>query len=369
MRTFTFHLPTRILFGKSRIKELSVSLDKRYDRILLVTDSVVEEKSGAVDKVCEQLQGRAVERFTGVEENPSFQVIENGAVVARECDAQLVVGIGGGSPMDAAKGISVLTTDDGDMRDFMRGKPLGIDPLPVVCIPTTSGTGSEVTPYAVFTDHEAGTKGGFSHPKIFPVLSVVDPELTYSMPPSVVVNTGLDVLTHSIEAYLSTESFPLNDVVAVESIGSVLQHLPDAAAKKETAMDRMAYASMLGGVAITHGGTILLHIMGYPLTIHHAIPHGLANAILLPAFLRFMKEHSTVKDRVRYLEELFAKVGGIEPFINSLGVSTNLSSYGIGEEEIPTFADEVIVKGDVKITPAVITDEIIAGIYRAAMET
>lgn len=367
MRDFTFHLPTRVIFGKDRIHELHKHINPEFKRILVVTETNILTRSGAVDKILDQLKDKSVTLFTDVEENPSFQVIEKGKTMARETDAQLVIGVGGGSPMDVAKGIAVLSTNNGDMRNFMKGEPLREDPLPSICIPTTSGTGSEVTPYAVFTDEDAETKGGYAHPSIFPIVSIVDPALTYSMPESVVVNTGLDVLTHSIEAYLSTESFALNDVIALESINIVLKHLKGATVKSQAAMDEMAYASMLGGIAITHGGTILLHSMGYPLTVYHGIPHGRANAVLLPEFMRFMREKSTVESKVQFLESLFSEYGGIKEYVNSLGVSTELSSYGAVKEEIRTFVKKVIVKDDVKITPAKVTEDVIAGIYQDAL--
>ena len=367
MRDFTFHLPTRVIFGKDRIHELRRHINPEFKRILIVTEINVLTRSGAVDKALDQLKDKRVTMFMDVEENPSFQVIEKGKSMARETDAQLVIGVGGGSPMDAAKGIAVLSTNSGDMRDFMKGEPLRENPLPIICIPTTSGTGSEVTPYAVFTDEEAETKGGYAHPSLFPIVSIIDPALTYSMPESVVVNTGLDVLTHSIEAYVSTKSFPLNDMIALESIKIVLKHLKRATAKSQAAMDEMAYASILGGIAITHGGTILLHCMGYPLTVYHGIPHGRANAVLLPEFMRFMREKSTVESKVRFLERLFRECRGIKEYVNSLGVSTELSSYGVVEEEIRTFVKKVIVKGDVKITPSKVTEALIAEIYYAAL--
>ena len=367
MKKFDFYLPTKILFGKGRINELGTQIDSGYERILVVTEKNVARMSGAVEATLEQLDGRNVSIFTDVEENPSFQVIEKGRQLAKAFDAQLVIGIGGGSPMDAAKGIAVLATNDGDMRDFIGGEALQADPLPVVCIPTTSGTGSEVTPYAVFTDRSEDTKGGYAHPKIFPIISVIDPELTYSMPESVVVNTGLDVLTHSIEAYLSTEAFPMDDLIAVESIKLVLQHLDKATKKDPEAMSMMAYSSILAGIAITHGGTILLHIMGYPLTVFHGVDHGRANAILLPEFMRFMREESSVKSKVRILDDLFLGVGGVEAFVTNLNVSTRLSSYGVQEDEIAMFVKKVIVKGDVQITPATVTEDTIKRIYRAAL--
>ena len=367
MQDFDFHMPTRVLFGEGRIEELESNIAPRFKRILIVTEKNVARLSGAVEAALAQLSSREFTVFTDVEENPPFSVLESGRKLGVESGVQMVIGIGGGSAMDAAKGIAVLASNEGHMEDFMDGHPLTHDPLPVVCIPTTSGTGSEVTPYAVFTDREKKTKGGFTHPKLFPVLSVVDPTFTYSMPERIIVGTGLDALTHAIEAALSTLASPMSDMIAIESIQTVLKSLKKASQKDEQAMGEMAYASMLAGIAITHGGTILLHIMGYPLTVFHGIHHGTANAILLPAFMNYMKTESRIPRKVERIECLFNSFGGVEAFVTDLGVSTRLSDYGITESEIEQFAGKVIVKGDIEITPADVTEEAIAGIYRSMM--
>lgn len=367
MIPFEYFVPTKICFGRGAVRRLDTLVGEEFQRILLVTENNVAEKTGAVDAASRCFQGRHLTLFRDVEENPSFETLEKGRMLARDANPQLVMGIGGGSPMDAAKGIAVLAANEGTMPEYMAGRPLESDPLPVICVPTTAGSGSEVTPFAVFTDREGEAKGGYAHEKIFPRVSVIDPELTHSMPEAVVVNTGLDVLTHSIEAYLSTLAFPMNDLGALESIRLVLAHLKKATGKDREAMDAMAYASMLGGMAITHASTILLHILGYPLTVFHGVPHGRANAALLPAFLDFMRDASEAGDRVRILDGLFEPHGGVGTYVRSLGVSTHLTEYGVREDQLGMFAEKVIVKGDVKITPAAITREIIAGIYASTM--
>jgi len=365
MNPFEFHLPTKIVFGPGRVGGLEKELSPGWKRILVVTDKAAGQASGALDAIS-LLKGRDLRVFDEVGENPSFGCLEAGKRAALEHGADLVIGAGGGSPMDAAKGIAVLATNSGDMRDYMKGRALENDPLPVVCLPTTSGTGSEVTPYAVFTDLESRNKGGFAHPKIFPRLALVDPRLTYSMPERLAVNTGLDVLTHALESYLSTTATPLTDTLALHAVRTVLDRLAAAARKEKEAMDCLAYASMIAGVVIAHAGTILLHIAAYPLTVFHGVPHGLANALLLPAFLEFMRRRSSVQDRVTELDAAFEAAGGLVEFITSLGVRMGLSKYGVEESEFGLFAAKTIVKGDIGITPAPVTEEEIRTIYRAA---
>ncbi len=367
MKAFDFSIPTRIIFGLGRIAELAKHIPMSTKRIMLVSEQNLFQHSQAVQKVLEQLNDFEVDLFLEVEENPSFETVERAGHLAREANCDLIIGVGGGSPMDAAKGVAMVATNSLSLRNLIGVESLPNPPLPVICIPTTSGTGSEVTPYAVFTDRAGGNKCGYGNDLIFPVVSILDPELTFSMPKSVVVNTGLDALTHSIEAYLSTLSNPFNDLMALESIERVITHLPGAAKGNEEDLAVMAYASMLGGIAITHGGTILLHIMAYPLTVYHGIPHGKANAILLPAVLDFLRIHSNVKDKIERIDDVFTPLDGITSFINGLGVSTKLADYGIQAHEFDGFAEKVIVKGDIAITPAEVSREDIKSIYQSGL--
>jgi alcohol dehydrogenase class IV len=366
MKNFIFNVPTKVVFGNGRINEVKAHVPPGAGNILIVTDKNVAQKSGALDRIVSQFNREVIHVFDAVEENPSLGLIKKAAGVAREKDIGIVIGLGGGSSMDTAKGCAVLAANFGEMSDYIKGKPLENNPLPVMCVPTSSGSGSEVTPYAVFTNHENHAKECLSHPGIFPQAAIVDPELTLSMPKPVAINTGLDALSHSIEAYLSIESFALNDLVALHAIETILKHLTAASEKDRDAVSHMSYAAMLGGIAITHGGTILLHIMAYPLTIFHKIPHGKANAILLPAFLEYMKENSFVKEKVIRLETIFEPVGGVKRFVNSLGISTRLSDYGIEQSQFPRFVQMTIVKDDVAITPADVTGAGILSIYRSA---
>ncbi len=364
---FKFYLPTKVIFGCGKVKELHQLIDEEINSILIVTDKNVFEKREVCDAILNQLKAFQVQVFDEVEENPSFTTLNKGIKIAHENNVQLVVGIGGGSPMDAAKGIAAFATNKGDIKEYIDGKVLSKNPLPVICIPTTSGTGSEVTPYAVFTDREQGKKLCFSNPRISPGLSIIDPELTYSMPKQVTINTGLDALTHAIEAYLSEDSFPLNDLFAIQSIETVLKNLLPASQKDYEAMRNLAYASMLAGICITHAGTILLHIMAYPLTVFYGIPHGRANAILLPAFMEFMVRKSYTKQKVKTIQKMFEEYGGVLNYINGFNISTRLSSYGVRKEEFGKFAQDTIIKDDIKITPVDVTKEDIIEIYNSTL--
>jgi alcohol dehydrogenase len=183
----------------------------------------------------------------------------------------------------------------------------------------------------------------------------------------VTLNTGLDVLAHAVEAYLSTIASPLSDALALEAAKAVLAHLAPAVRKVPESVDQMSYAAMLAAVAITHGSTILPHIMGYPLTMFHGVPHGRASAVLLAPVLEFLRRAGRVPDRIRTIDGLFAPQGGIQAYLTGMGVSARLSDYGIREDEIIAFAHKTIVKGDVLITPAEVTTADLAETYRSAL--
>ncbi len=368
MKNFTFHIPTKIIFGCGKIKNLNTLLDSNFKNVLIVTDQVLLEKTDTINKCSSILTNRNVIVFSEVEENPSYTTVEKGAELAKSKNIDLIIGIGGGSSMDAAKGIALMENTNVKIKEIVENNAPVHDVTPIVCIPTSSGTGSETTPFAVFTDTNEHTKNGFAHPNIFPTISLIDPELTYSMPSAIVINTGLDALAHAIEAFLSTENFELNDQLALEAIKIIIENLERASKKQAEAMNQMAYAAMLGGIVISHASTILPHIMGYPLTIYHGLPHGKACIILQPAFIHYLKKHKLETEKTDILDGLFKPKGGIERFIQNMGVSTKLSDYGIKESEFHAFAKQTIVKGDVKITPGNITEDIIISIYRDAMK-
>ncbi len=289
MQEFVFNIPTKVIFGSGKIQDIQKEIPASFKNILIVTDQNLNRNTDIINGICKRLSNYNIFIFDEIEENPSIESVDKGASFSRKNKIKFVIGVGGGSAMDAAKGIALASRNISDFESYLNGREAEVEAIPLMCIPTTSGTGSEVTPFAVFTDKRDQSKKGFSHPSIFPKVSIIDPELSFSMPERVRVDTGLDVLAHSVEAYLSLDSNPLNDQIALHAIEQVLYHLPLSILHQKESINQMAYASMLAGVAITHASTILPHIMGYPLTVFHGLPHGRASILTLPAFLHFLK--------------------------------------------------------------------------------
>jgi len=364
MSSFNFHIPTKIIFGDGKICELKHIIRNVDKNIMIITDKAVRKHSGAVQNVETQLSGKTIIIIDEIEENPSVDQINVFSEIATKENIDLIIGIGGGSSMDAAKGIALLANNPGCIEDYLEGTTIKNEPLTNICIPTSSGTGSEVTPYAIFTNLNNKTKGAVSHPGLFPKYSIIDPELTWSMPEEVIINTGFDALTHCLEAYLSTETFELNDQLALSGINIVIENLENASKRDKPAMNNMAYASMLGGICIAHASTILLHIMAYPLTVYYGIPHGRANAILLSGFMNFMKRESYVPEKVDIIEKLFLNSGDIRKFIRNFSIPLSCSELDIDRTKFSIFAKKTISKADINITPALVTEEKIINIYK-----
>ncbi len=357
-----FDIPVKIRSGKNSLASLGAIIGDKYKNILIVTDTNIVNDTGIIPMINEQLDNEGI-LYDRIEENPSFKTIDQGGQFAKNNNIDLIIGIGGGSSLDAAKGIAVMGFNSGMISDYVYREKQITKILPLICIPTTSGTGSEVTPFAVFTDPDNKTKSALVSDLIFPTHAIIDPALTYTMPVSVIINTGLDALSHCIEAFLSEIATTRTRQLALNAIKIIVDNLENASGRDHKSMDQMAYASMLGGIVITQASTILPHIMGYPLTVLHQIPHGRASIIMIPAFLDYLERSSDSQSKLDQLTVLFKNKKGIRGFLSNLGVSTCLSDYGINREELEDYVQHVITKDDIKITPTKITTETILKLY------
>ncbi|SMB95446.1 Alcohol dehydrogenase, class IV [Thermanaeromonas toyohensis ToBE] len=288
---FSFFLPTRFYFGEGCLKANFHPLEELGRRALIVTGRRSARESGALEDLLEVLEHLKIKWsiFERVPPNPTLEVLAEGVKVAQEERVDLVIGCGGGSPMDVAKGIAILATNKVKATELYR-TPLPEAPLPVVAIPTTAGTGSEVTPHAVFTLPEEETKKGFSDVRLFPRVAWVDPRYTYSLPEEVTIDTALDALSHAVEGYLSRRASPLTDLLATEVI-RLIGSCRNALEKREFTPHirrSLLYASSLAGMVIAQTRTTILHTLGYSLTFFRGVPHGRANGLLMAAYLEFL---------------------------------------------------------------------------------
>ncbi|MCX6576966.1 MAG: iron-containing alcohol dehydrogenase [Candidatus Aminicenantes bacterium] len=303
-----FHAPTKIIFESgaiSRLKEV-VEADFRASRILLVTDKGIV-RSGIAAKALSQLPGTPV--FDEVEQNPTHLTVNRGGSVARQLGSDLIIGLGGGSALDAAKGVALLATNPGHIEDYEGRAKYRIAPLPVIAIPTTCGTGSEVTWVAVITHMERKFKMGIKGPQMFPAVALVDPDLLSTLPRPLVAATALDALTHAVEAYTAKPATFITDVWARESFGLVFRFIQGAYRDIEgnrEAREGMMKGSLLAGMAFGNSDVGAVHCIAESIGALYDIPHGVANAVFLP----FVMEFNLPVSAGRYAE--LARLAGIE---------------------------------------------------------
>lgn len=287
---FRFFMPTKVYVGVDCVKQNMDEFSQWGKRALLVTGRNSARVSGALSDVTDVLDqlGIVYQFFDRIEENPTLAAVEAGGQTAREFKPDTIIAIGGGSPLDAAKAIAVLAVNNITARNLYEGT-FAVQPLPIIAIPITAGTGSEVTPYSILTDDERQTKRSFAHPDIFPKTAFLDARYTETQSRELTVNSAVDALSHAIEGYLSRRSTPASDCLALEAIhafGTVRQALATGdlqLAHRET----LLYVSLLGGMVIAQTATTAVHALGYSLTYFHGVPHGRANGLLLGEYLKF----------------------------------------------------------------------------------
>ncbi|MBP2644322.1 MAG: mdh [Firmicutes bacterium] len=234
MKEFIFRMMTRVLYGEGTAEKVGEECKKfKAKRVFFITDSFMAKSSPIFTQLVTSIkeQGIAVEIFSDVEADPSIETVDKVAAIMKKFKGDLVVALGGGSPMDTAKSVSLLQTNEGSIREYLhKRRAIEHDAVPLICIPTTAGTGSEVTAGAVTTDRQSREKIGVNHESIMPKLAIIDPNLMVSMPPSLTASTGMDALCHAIEAYVSTQAEPMADAMCLHAIRLIGANLPQAVA-------------------------------------------------------------------------------------------------------------------------------------------
>ena len=300
-----FYMPVRIVSGQDCLKK-NCGLFASFGRRALVVTGKSSARNGALEDIeyAFNMNGQAYDLYDAVPPNPTVQCVEEGARLARERGAEFIVAVGGGSPMDAAKAIAMAARQQVEGSIFSHA--IGEDVLPMVHIPTTAGTGSEVTPYAIITNDEKQTKTSISAPSLFPKLAFLDGKYMANLPQSVTVNTALDAVSHAVEGMLSVRAGVISDALARESLRLLLGQYEALRTGKYTIEARQAllHGSALAGMVIANTGTSPVHGMGYSLTYYHGVPHGRANGLLLPAFLKKCEQKIPAR-----MEEVYAALG------------------------------------------------------------
>ena len=295
LNSFSFELPTKIEYGVGAARGLVDAVKKRNaGKLLLITDKGIVS-SGLLEKITGSLNAHKMnwKVFDNVEPNPKDYNVQQGAEIARRFGADCLVALGGGSPIDCAKAIAVLAFQGGAVRDYEGSDKIGADVLPLVAVPTTAGTGSEVTFSSVITDSSEKFKFSIKDPKIAPKVALVDPEMTLTMPPELTASTGMDALTHAIEAFTAKVSEPIADSAALYAIELIARYLRIAVSESHNLEARagMLLGSLLAGIAFSHADVAAVHCVAEALGGKYDAAHGVCNAIVLPAVMAYNMEY------------------------------------------------------------------------------
>ncbi len=397
--TWTFHTAGQLLFGRNSIRQLADVVGRlRAKRIFIATDQVLV-KAGVVDQVrAPLLEGRVtVELFTGGEPEPSFRAAEACISQARPFQPDAILGLGGGSNMDLAKITATVLTHGGSPRDYVGEDRVPGPVLPLVCVPTSAGTGSEVSAASVLTDSESKLKVGVLSNYLRPRVALVDPVLTLSGPPKLTADSGMDALTHAIEAYTAVDNemfplppgertlyqgrHPLADCLAEKAISLIGANLRRAVAHGEdlAAREGMALGATVAGMAFSNVGVAVVHALEYPVGGATHCSHGAGNGLLLPYVMRFnlptrRKEFATIArwlgEDVAGLDEAQAAeraITAVERLQRDVGVPQRLRDLGVREEQLRPFAEKAFaIKRLMRVNPRPATAEDLEGILRAA---
>lgn len=382
---FEFAMATHIIFGAGTLREVGPLAAGMGSRALVVTG----RRPARAKPLLDLLIAQGIESVTfSVAGEPTTEVARLGTQRAREADCDLIIGFGGGSALDTGKAVAALLTNGGTPLDYLevigRGQPLTRPSAPYIAIPTTAGTGAEVTCNAVLLSPEHRVKVSLRSPLMLPRLALVDPKLTHSMPPEVTASTGLDALTQVMEPYVSNRANPLTDTLcreamrrAARSLRQAYKHGDDAAARQD-----MALASLFGGLALANAGLGAVHGFAGPIGGMFPAPHGAVCASLLPHVMainaRALQERSPESEALRRYDEIARILTGNERATADDGVVwvgelcqalriPPLASYGVTEDDFPLLIEKAAVSSSMKSNPIVLTADEMGEILKRAL--
>ena len=382
-KTFSFTGAKKIVFANGSLLTLSSHIKELHAQNPLVVIDKNLAKTDLLEKVANVLVPGGI-KFTvydKVEAEPPIELADEGAKIAIKNKCDIVIGIGGGSAMDVAKAIAVLATNKGSAVDYLGLNKVPKQGLPKIMIPTTAGTGSEVTFTAVFLRKNLKKKEGMNSPYLYPELALLDPELTLSLPPVPTAQTGLDALCHAIESYTSVNSSPISEMFSLEAIALIAENLRACVhdGKSIVSRERMLLGSLYAGIGLANAGVTAVHSLSYPLGGKYGVGHGLANTMMLPAVMAFNLPAALEKftdvaeamgenvDGLPAREAAYLALEAVETLIEDCGIHATLAQFGIKEKDFPALADVALtVARPLENNPRKITKDDMIAIYAQA---
>lgn len=383
MRAFSYHIPTQIEFGNGAIARLPEFVKALGgSRVLVVGDPGVQ-RAGLIDRVQAILTGASIFNavFADVESDPATRSVDEGTVHGKANGCDLVVGIGGGSALDTAKAIGLMLVNDGNIKDYVGIGKVPRAGAPVIAVPTTAGTGSELTIWSVLSDKVAKAKISVGSVLNCPAIALLDPELTLSLPPQISAATGMDALTHALESYVNTATQPISEAMSDQAMTLIARSLRKAVADGSDVEARgdMLLASTIAAMAFNSTRLGLVHAFAMPLGAKFGIPHGLVNAIMLPGVMRF--NHLANPRKFARIAEIFGEktaslpveevaalsVSAIEKLKLDVGITAKLSNFGVTEGRFDEIVDEAMLSGNVPVNPRQPTKDDMKALLRAEL--
>ena len=378
MSVAQFFMPSNNLIGAGAL-EMAVTqmAGMGFTKALIVTDAPLV-KLGFAERLTALLKQAGMDSavFDDVKPNPTVANVNAGLAALHKLGADCVVSLGGGSPHDAAKGIALLATNGGKIEDYEGLDKSAKPQLPLIAVNTTAGTASEMTRFTIITDESRHVKMAIVDKHVTPILSVNDPVLMEDMPASLTAATGMDALTHAVEAYVSTAHNPITDACALQAIALIAQYLPTAvqSPRDKTAREQMAYAQFLAGMAFNNASLGYVHAMAHQLGGFYDLPHGVCNALLLPHVEQFNMRAAADRLGVvgRTLAGHNADLAGLGPIeaiqklARTVGIPATLRELGVKESDFETLATNAMKDVCGLTNPVQPTLEEVVGIYRAA---
>lgn len=381
-----FFVPQYIITGENAIQLCMPHIRAFGKRALIVTDDTMV-KFGNVKKLTDELEKNDIlyRIYSGINSEPTHTMIDEGVRIFHQGGFDFLIGIGGGSPMDAMKAIGAVVSNGGSITQY-KGKIIEKDLPPTVAIPTTAGTGSEATKVSIITNTDTGVKMLLSDPKLMARIAVIDPVFTLTVPPAVTAATGVDALTHAVEAYTSLKSFPMADMFAVSAVKKIFKNIYEVYTNGTNVEARreMAIAAMEGGIAFSNASVTIVHGMSRPIGALFHVPHGLSNAMLLEVCLRFLKPGATDRlcdlakvigvysDAMTEEEGADAFVDAIIELLHKLDIQT-LQEFGVKKEDflkqIPKMASDALDSGSPGNTRRTPSNEDIQALYKELWES
>ena len=381
MNEFTFSVPQNIIVGRGSLAKLPEVAEKSGGKKAFIISGPHLNKMGIVQSCVDALKAKGIESsvFTETEGNPSVETVDKASAAYKESGADFIVALGGGSPMDVAKAVGVVARYGGSITEYEGADKVPGDIIPLIAVPTTAGTGSEVTAFSVITDHSRNYKLTVFSYKLIPSYAILDAELLTTAPASVAAACGIDALVHALEAYISTAASPFSDAMAEKALELIGANIRCYAANRGDieAAENMLVGSLFAGIAFSWARLGDVHAMSHPVSAYFNVPHGVAIAILLPTIV----EYNMLADKGKYLNiynyidelpaapEEFTADMLVDELLNlneALGIPAGLEEAGVTKDKFDAMADDAMKSGNIAVNPRSTTKKDVLALYEKA---